>query len=149
MINTKSSGNGGGGKDQAEPLDMDTFYKIADKITVNSENVVKGKINLNTADKAVLIALLEGDEETADAIITYRDGLEEGMANVGDLKNVQSMNKNTAKKIIDHVTTRSSVFAIRSVATARATGYKRQIDTVVARDKSPAEILYYHTGAHN
>ncbi len=134
--------------DQAEPLDMETFFRIADKITVTDEKLIPGKVNVNTAPAAVLLALFEGNEQVAADVIAYRSGLTDGMADIGDLGQVKSFaKKNVAKNFIDRLTTRSSVFTIHSSAQAHATGALGKVEAVVDRDKSPAQILYWRAGA--
>jgi len=134
--------------DQAEPLDMETFFRIADKITVTDEELIPGKVNVNTAPAVVLLALFEGNEQVAADVIAYRSGLTDGMADIGDLGQVKSFaKKNIARNFIDRLTTRSSVFTINSTARAYATGAVRKVEAVVDRDKSPAQILYWRTGA--
>ena len=44
-----SSEGSGGNQDQAEPIDMQTFSQIADRITISGEDKIPGKININTA----------------------------------------------------------------------------------------------------
>jgi len=139
---------GGRDSDEPQPLDMETFFKIADKITVTDEELIPGKVNVNTAPAVVLLALFEGDEQVAADIIAYRSGLADGMADIGDLGQVKSFaNKNIARNFIDQLTTRSSVFTIHSAARAYATEAARKVEAVVDRDKSPAQILYRRTGA--
>lgn len=135
--------------DQAQPLDLETFFSIADKITVADNDVTPGKVNVNTASAVVLISLFEGNEQVAQDIIPYRSGLTDGMADIGDLGQVESFTKNVAKNFIDRVTTRSSVFTIHSSAKADSTGAVHKVETVVDRDKTPAQILYWRTGAED
>lgn len=139
---------GSSDSDEPQPLDMETFFRIADKITVTDEELIPGKVNVNTAPAPVLLALFEGDEQIAADVIAYRSGLAEGMADIGDLGQVKSFaKKNVAKNFIDRLTTRSSVFTIHSAAQAHATGAVRKVEAVVDRDKSPAQILYWRAGA--
>ena len=132
---------------QAEPLDMETFFKIADKITVTDEELIPGKVNVNTAPAVVLLALFEGNEKVVEDIITTRNSLADGLTDIGELGQVKSFTKNVAKNFIDRLTTRSSVFTIHSTAQAYATEAVRKVEAVVDRDKSPAQILYWRAGA--
>jgi len=139
--------------DQAQPLDLQTFRSIADKITIANDNMIPGRVNINTAPKYVLAALLGGDEkgeQLAESIIAYRDGLISGMQSIADVMNVGSVNIDTFKKIANHITTRSDVYCIRCVATADRSGYSgatMQTTAVVDRTSSPCEILYWYQGA--
>ena len=139
--------------DQAEPLDLQTFRSIADKITVSNDGQIPGRVNINTASKYVLAALLGGDDnadQLAESIVAYRNGLYGGMQSIADVMNVGSMNIATFKRIANYITTRSDVYSIRCVATADRGGYRgatMQTQTVVDRNSSPCEILYWYQGA--
>jgi len=135
------------------PLDLKTFKDIADKITVNDEEIIPGKVNINTAPKEVLSALL-GDDETAeqiaDEIITHRDSLLSGMQSIAEVLDVKSVNVKTFKKIAEHITPRSDVFTIRCVGRAdrgRGRGARLQTEAVVDRSQTPCKILYWYQGA--
>ena len=51
--------------DEAEALDLQTFSEIADKITISNDEKIPGRVNVNTAPKVVLTALLGGDSGAA------------------------------------------------------------------------------------
>ncbi|MHC4396100.1 MAG: helix-hairpin-helix domain-containing protein [Planctomycetota bacterium] len=141
--------------DQAAPLDLETFSNIADKITITNDAKVIGKVNINTASKVVLVALLGGTEaaeKVADEIIAYRESLIEGMQSIAEVMKVQSVNVDTFKRIANYITTRSDVYTIRCLATADrngTAGVKLQTETVVDRSSMPFNILYWHQGVSN
>ena len=141
--------------DQAEPLDLETFSNIADKITITNDEKVGGKVNVNTASKVVLVALLGGTEtaeQIADEIINYRESLTEGMQSIAEVMKVESVNVDTFKKIANNITTRSDVYTIRCLATAErngAAGTKLETEAVVDRSSTPCNILYWHQGVSN
>ena len=136
-------------------LDVQTFSKIADKITVVDSDKIPGKVNINTASEIVLTALMGGGdsaEQTAENIIAYRETLLYGMESIGELMDVPSMSVNTFQKIADLVTTRSDVYSIRCVATADRNGKKGaklETEAVVDRVESPCKILFWYQGATN
>jgi len=140
---------------QAEPLGLQTFSQIVDKITISSEEKLPGKVNINTAPKDVLVALLGGDDtadQTAENIITYRESLMYGMQSIGELLQAESMNADSFKKIVDFITTRSDVFTIRSVATADRNGFAGatlETEAVVDRSSTPCKTLYWYQGTSN
>ncbi|UCD57110.1 MAG: general secretion pathway protein GspK [Candidatus Hydrogenedentota bacterium] len=139
--------------ERAVALDLQTFKNIADKITVNDEGTIPGRININTAPREVLIVLLGGDEdseEIADGIITYRDGLTSGMESIGELLNAESVNVKTFKEIANFITTRSDVFTIQCVARTdrgQGRGTRLKTEAVVDRSRTPCKILYQYQGA--
>jgi DNA uptake protein ComE-like DNA-binding protein len=136
-------------------LDVQTFSKIADKITVVDSEKIPGRVNVNTASEIVLAALIGGGdtaEQTAQNIIAYRETLLYGMESIGELLDVPSMSIDTFKKIADLVTTRSDVYSIRCVATADRNGKSGatlETEAVVDRVESPCKILYWYQGATN
>ncbi|MBE0536053.1 MAG: general secretion pathway protein GspK [Phycisphaerae bacterium] len=140
---TSAAGN------QAQPLDVQTYYEIVDKVTVSDEAIIAGRVNINTACREVLAALLEGDDQVALDIIAYRQGLGQSMTSLGELKNIESMTPEMARRVMGSLTTRSNVYTVYSTATADATRITRKVEAVVDRDKSPAEVLYFRAGAIN
>jgi type II secretory pathway component PulK len=158
LINNNSPKTAGGSNmnsDEAEPLDLQTFSQIADKITVDDSEKTPGKVNVNTASEIVLAALLGGGdtaEQIAAEIITYRESLLYGMQSIGELLDIPSMNTNTFKNIAGLITTRSDVFTIRCVATAdrnMVSGAILETEAVVDRSSSPYKVLYWYQGASN
>ncbi len=143
------------GSNQGEPLDLQTFYEIADKITVDSGSQIAGKVNINTAPKGVLLALLgdsEANKEIAENIVAYRDGLTEGMQSIAELMSAGLVNQNTFAQIANNITTRSNVFTIRCSATADrggVSGTTLQTEVIVDRSESPYTTLYWYQGANN
>jgi len=155
----KTSPGGGGNlnqnQPQSEPLDLQTFIKIADKITVEDGQRLPGKVNINTASVTVLAALLGGDDaayELAENIVAYRETLMYGMESIGELLQVQGMSVETFKQIAGAVTTRSNVYMIRCFSTAESGpggSVSFVTEAVVDRSSSPCEILYWYEGAKN
>jgi len=139
----------------AEPLSLEVFSKIADKLTITKDKQIVGRVNINTAPKIVLACLLGGDDDAkklADEIITYRQGLTDGMDSIADLLQVPSMKVETFREIANHITTRSDIFMIRSVAAAENNttgGLTSQTEALINRNMNPYETLYSYQGANN
>ena len=137
----------------SEPLDLQTFSQIADRITVDNNMQIPGKVNVNTASKEVLTALFgSGDEavQIADNIIAYRRSLIGGMQSIAELLNVLSIDN--FKRIASLVTTRSNVFTVRCFAAADrggSDGVTLLTEVVVDRSSNPCRILYWYQGAGN
>jgi type II secretory pathway component PulK len=146
-----SSESSGGNNEQAEPIDMQTFRQIADKITISGEEKLPGKINVNTAPLEVLVTLFGRDdqaEQLAHGIIADRSGLLYGYESIADLLNQQSMSVERFKAIADVITIRSDVFTIQCLATADVSGATFSTECVVDRSASPGTILYWYQGAN-
>lgn len=132
----------------AEPLDIKTVFQIADRIRFDNSRLLFGKVNINTAPKMVISAVLEGDQVLLESIMSYRQGAG-GFSSLGDLANIESIDKESAKKLVDAVTTRSDIFMVKVTSTAYQTGASRTIEAVVDRYESPAKLLFYCSGVKN
>lgn len=136
---------------RADPIDLQTFGSIADKITTSGEAMLPGMVNINTASQEVLVALLGGgdqDAAVAESILAERSGRLYGYQNVAELLQVSSMTIDKFKSIAGLLTVRSSVFTIRCYATAEVSGATMQSECVVDRSQSPCKILYWYHGAN-
>lgn len=132
---------------QAVPLDLNTALGLIDKITISNKKVVFGKVNINTASKIVLMILFSGNEQIADDIIAYRESQLNGIETFEQLADISSLNKETLKKTIDLIGLRSSIYTIRTTATANFTKTTVNTEAVVDRDRSPVQIIYFCQGA--
>ncbi len=155
LINDKSPKKAKKSKDdsdQAEAMDLQTFKNIADKMTIDEDDVVAGRVNVNTAPREVLAALLGGGtgaEQLADHIIAYRGNLLYGMESIAEVLNVQSMKVSDFKKIANYITTRSNVYTVRTIALADRGGYRGftlKTEAVVDRTERPSKVLYWYQG---
>ena len=123
--------------------------------TTQDGGQVSARVNINTAPDIVLIALLGGGneaEQTAQAIIAYRESFDYGIENLSELVDEGVVAKNTFDQIEQYLTTRSDVFTIRCFATADRNGLngaRLLTEAVVDRSSSPCKILYWYQGASN
>jgi type II secretory pathway component PulK len=146
-----SEQSSGGGQNQAEPIDLQTFGQIADKITISNEEKLLGKVNINTAPKEVLVALFGGQEQAeqlAHTVLANRSSLLYGFGSIAELLNQQSMTVDKFKAIAEQITVRSDVFTIRCFATAQTSGARMQTESVVDRGETPCAVLYAYQGAN-
>ncbi len=151
--NASPGGNPGGNNSNqpAQPLDVQTFRSIVDRITVTSETKVPGRVNINTASEEVLTAIFGGDEAArsiALGIIAERGGRSYGFQSIGDLLSVSSMSTSKFKAVADLLTVRSSVYTIRCTAVAALSRARVQTECVVDRSANPCTILYWYQGAN-
>jgi type II secretory pathway component PulK len=155
LINDQSAKTSGqsssGGQDQAEPIDLQTFSQIADRITINGQDKIPGRVNINTAPKQVLMALFGGDdsaEQLAHTVMANRASLLYGFESIAELLNQESMTTAKFKAIAEQITVRSDVFTIRCYATADVSGARMQTECVVDRSETPCAVLYWCQGAN-
>jgi type II secretory pathway component PulK len=148
----QSSNNDSPADDNAtQPIDLQTFKAIADRITISNETKIPGRVNINTAPEEVLVALLGGgdqDRALAQAIVADRTGQLYGFASIASLLDVQSMSIDKFKGIADLITIRSDVFTVRCFVTARVSRATLQTECVVDRSATPCAVLYWYQGAN-
>ncbi len=138
-------------ENSTEPIDLQTFQQIVDKVTTQGEEKTVGKVNINTAPKEVLSALLGGGDagdQLAERIVVERAGMLYGFETIGKLLDVPSMTLNQFKRIANQITVRSNVFTVRCYATASVSGAMLQTECVVDRSDTPCKILYSYQGAN-
>ncbi len=147
----KPQSNGNNSGDNAQPIDLQTFRQIVDKITISGEAKIPGKININTAPREVLVALLGGGdqaEELVDNIVAERSGLLYGFETIAGLLDVSSMTVSKFKSIANLITVRSDVFTVRCFARSTVSGACLQTEYVLDRGASPCTVLYRYQGAN-
>ncbi len=138
--------------DEAKQLDLQTFQKVADKITVENGSILKGRTNINTASETVLAALL-GDDDKAESIardiVDHRKGLAGPMTSIAEIMSVSSVNVKTFKKLAEHITTRSPVYTIRCFVRDHTKDQTKDVgfaEAVVDRSNNSAKIYYWYEG---
>ena len=144
----EENSNAGQDKDK-RPLDTDTFKKIGDRITITNDERITGLVNVNTAPRPVLVALLQGDGRIADDIIAYRETLTDGMVSIAELLNLKSVTVRKFKEIAPKVTTRSCVFTVQAQATDTGAHAVYAAEAVIDRKGNPSKILYLYQGANH
>ena len=123
-------------------IDIETFCMIADSIKVNDENEpFYGRINLNTATREVLQLLLNGDEMAAQSVFA---GQSTGYTGIADILSLGYVDVAQYKRIYNMITIRSDILRFKCVVTSENTKARYQIEAVVSRLASPAEVLYYY-----
>jgi hypothetical protein len=121
----------------------------------SSSEQAYAKVNINTASDIVLAALFGGGEEAernAQAIVNYRDSLTEGIQEVSELTSAGVLDQSSFDQIQDYITTSSSVFTIRCIATADRNGPNGATlvtEAVVERTQTPCKVLSWYQGANN
>ena len=123
--------------------------------TSESTSQTSAKVNINTASDIVLAALLGGGDEaerTAQAIISYRNTLAEGIEDISELTEEGILSSDIFSQIENYITTSSDVFMIRCVATADRNGVSGttlHTEAVVDRSSTPCRILFWYQETNN
>ena len=111
-------------------ITTDEFKSIVDRITTADEAALSGLINVNTASKEILQLLPGMDENKAQAIVNHREASPENgqqsqllvqntdtgnpFTNIAQLLDVEGIDINTFRQIVDLITYRSHGFLIES-----------------------------------
>jgi len=123
--------------------------------TSESTDQTSAKVNINTASDIVMAALLGGGDEaerTAQAIISYRNTLAEGVEDISELTEQGILSNDIFSQIEDYITTSSDIFTIRCFATADRNGVSGttlRTEAVVDRSSTPCRILFSYQETNN
>ena len=115
---------------QVKLISLDEMRNIVDRVTISDDEVLQGKVNINTAPLEILEMLPGLDEEKAQIIAARREVAEDQISTVvtpqqsdqetgpftslGQLLDIDGIDENIFKNLVGHVTYRSSAFMIRS-----------------------------------
>ncbi|HOW68977.1 MAG TPA: helix-hairpin-helix domain-containing protein [Phycisphaerae bacterium] len=125
-----------------QPVTASVFASIVDDLTLKDAETLPGRVNINTAPRAVIRALPDVGDELADAIVRYREG--GGVyTSIGDLLSISGMTKDRFAKLEDSVTVRSWVFRIQSHGYTESGLAEATIECVVDRGSKVPRILYW------
>ncbi len=138
--NGAQNSNSGGDSDSGKVVGQNLFMKIADGITVASDQNLPGAININTAGLDVLVCLPGVTREIAQAIISQRSsgGF---FANTGELLKVPGLTRDIFKQIAPLVTARSETYRILSEGRITSTGARQRIQAIVHIGLNDVKLL--------
>jgi|GEM_PF-2420274 len=126
----------------AAGLDFGSITGIIDYVSVESELVLRGKVNLNTAPREVIVALPGSSEALADAVVTQREL--QPFLRLGDVVNFlvdMPGGETVFEQMIDYVTTKSSTFIIESMGATRNGRTYRALTALVHRSPNGVAII--------
>lgn len=132
------SGNRSGGG--AKVIGTSLLQEVADRLTTTDDLVLRGVVNLNTADSVVLACLPGVDPDLAEAIVAKRIQLGY-FSNVAQLLDVQGLSRETFARLAPRVAVRSGTFRIVSEGRIPSTGATRRIIAVVRPSSYEMETL--------
>jgi len=117
-------------------INREIFEKISPFLTVYSD----GWININTADKEVLLSLSDNmTEDMVEEIESYRK--ENPFKKKVDLKNNTSMDQDLYNEISRFIDVKTNYFSIKS--TGEVNGIKKTIHAIVKRHRDRTTIVYW------
>ena len=111
-------------------ISQDLLTQIADDLTVESDDQIRGLVNINTAGLDVLTCLPGLDRQLAQAIISYRSS-SGFFPNIACLLKVQGLTQAIFKQLASQVTARSETFRILSEGKVNSSGARQRIQEIV------------------
>ena len=121
-------------------FDMKKFRQIADQVTTQDEDVIKGVVNINTAPAEVLACLPGFDEALARRIVGWRQGHATGFETAADLLDVEGVSMDIFKQVCPLVSARSDVFGVRSFGVLGAGDIYCCVSAVIDRTGDTVKI---------
>ena len=137
-------------------FDRDEVKQVIDKVTVSGEDTVRGLVNVNTASQDILGLLPGMDGDKAQAIIQRRETPPEQSSSpddpqsspfktVGELLDVEQMDDDTFKQLVDSVTYRAQVFRVQANGLTREGEPVARITAVLDRSGDRIATRYWLT----
>ncbi len=140
-------------------ISIDDMRQIVDRVSISDDEALQGKVNINTAPLEILAMLPGLDEEKAQAIIDRRtvpEGQESTVtvpqqnaqepgpfAGLGQLLDVEGIDEDTFRNLVDHVTYRSHAYRIESEGRSSDGKIVQNCVAVVDRSGDRVEIKYW------
>jgi len=146
---------------QVKAVSLQDMRVVVDRVTISDDEVLQGKVNINTAPLEILQMLPGLDEERAQAIIARRE-VEQGQTSagrvtasqqgdqetgpftsLGQLLDVDGIDEDTFKNLVDHVTYRSHAYRIESEGRSSDGKIVQNCVAVVDRSGGSINIKYW------
>lgn len=121
----------------------ETFRKLADRVTVEKEEKVSGRINVNTAPLAVLECLPGVDGSVALSIVHERQNRVDGFTSLIDLLDVSGIDMERLKGMYNLICVRSDVFSVRAFGVLNNNRIYTSVSAVLDRTEDEIKILYW------
>ena len=150
---------------QVKAISIQDIKTIADKVTTTDDATLAGKININTAPLEILKMLPGMDEQKANAIIAYRQtgttlasgttgtqtsnqvqtGQQQGgpLDNAGKLLDIQGVDENTFRQLVDIITYRTYTFRIESTGKSQDEKIVSGFTAIIDRSGDSVKIKYW------
>ncbi|HGJ65581.1 TPA: hypothetical protein ENS27_09350 [bacterium] len=143
---------------QVKAISIQDLRAIADRVTTTDNAVVEGKININTISSELLSILPGMDEQKAQAIITHRQSgtsltgkqsttssNQQGgpFDSIGKLMDVQGIDENTFRQLVDITTYRSYTFRIKSTGKSQDEKIISNFTAVIDRSGDTIKTKYW------
>ena len=121
-------------------FDTERLRTIAPYVTTKDDEVLKGLVNINTAEYEVLACLPGLDETLAQQIVKCREESDDAFQSVADLLSVSGLSTSILKQVCPYITARSDVFRARSFGVLGTADTYRCVEAVIDRTQDAATI---------
>jgi len=135
------TGSSSGGGSAEKSITEARLKEVADKLTLSDEATLPGRVNVNTAPRAVLNAIF-ADENAAQGIEEYARSSDGPFKNVAELLSVESVSADLMKKVANYLTVRSNAFHVRSVGYLGNQEAKATVEALLVRDGDTVSVRY-------
>jgi len=123
-------------------LSYDKIVRAVDHLTADSSNLLRGRVNVNTAPVEVLAAMPGCSRQLAETIVAQRGNQPfVSLSEAAELIYAGGGGLQAFELMIDHVTTKSSCFIIESMGYPQAGRGYRTLRALVRRTRQQVECL--------
>lgn len=144
LLQVQPSGQSQPGDDEKiAAINLDWLARNMDNLTLHEEEILHGRVNVNTAPRDLLMTLPQIDVEAAEAIVNARDGEQGTFLRVGDLHLSGVLTEDQFKAVAERVTVRGNAFEVTSVGRTPS-GVSCTVTAVIDRGASPMRIAYWY-----
>ena len=123
---------------RAQVEDPEQAALLLDELTTLEQDVIPGRVNVNTCPRELLLGL-ELEEEEVDAILTKR--LDASVDKSTPAWLLDALTLPVFAVVVDRVTTRSSTFTVHAVALLDDRPSFRRVEVLVDRSFVPVRVL--------
>lgn len=128
-------------------LSNEQLGNLIDECTIGpavAQQLLPGRLNLNTCDAKLLETLPGLDPSIADAIVAERASLTNGFGSVANLLEIPEVTRSVLAQMLAFVDVRSSVYVVASKGTDANTGMEVEIVATIDASSLPASIKELH-----
>lgn len=130
--------------DEEPPGTLEDLPVLLDKLTVSPSPILPGRINVSTAPREVLGMLELLTPEEVEMIVTTRQGLDSATKSSPAWLVTQGViSEYKFRRILDDITTKSSVFRMEAVGFADNIGVVERFMVIVQMRGPVAQVMYY------
>ncbi|MBK8267328.1 MAG: general secretion pathway protein GspK [Planctomycetes bacterium] len=130
--------------DEEPPGTYEDLPILLDRLTVSPSPIMSGRINVTTAPREVLGMIDELTPDNVEAIVAARQGLDSATKSSPAWLVTQGViSEYKFRRILEKITTKSSVFRIETVGFADNIGIVERYMAVIQMRGPVAQVLYY------